>query len=172
MTKIQIIHDWDYPYIGKKYALKRAFMLIIYVLSRYIPGLRRFCEPIYQEKRQIAEDFLMFEKMMGIKASYCVTAPVRKEFGDFVSHLPNLRSHFHYQNTDRGWVPSIMGKTRWARKDFAHTPMGGVEKSDIDKNSRVLNIHVTPHYGDPMWFYLRSLKKLKELHKRIKFDVF
>lgn len=172
MTKIEIIHDWDYPYIGKRYALKRAIRLIIYVVSQYIPSLRRLCEPIYQEEKQIAENFLMFEKMTGIKASYCVRVPVKKEFGSFVSQLPNLRSHYHYPNTDRGWVPGIMGKTRWARRDFALTPMGGVEKANIDKDSRVINIHVTPHYGDPMGFYLRSLKKLKKLHKKIEFEIF
>jgi hypothetical protein len=65
-----------------------------------------------------------------------------------------------------------MGKTRWARKDFAHTPMGGVEKANINKDARVINIHVTPHYGDSMGFYLRSLKKLKKLHKKIEFEIF
>jgi len=157
----QLIHDWDYPYLGKRTALKRFLQYGLYLL-----GQRK---PLENELVNQAEAMLLIEEFLGVEATYYIRPCVQEAHKDFVTKIPNIGVHLHYDNSehDKGWIPELQGRRRWQRREFAQTAMGGMEKEETEglpdllkSEPRVINVHVRD--GDQVLLYLRVLKRLKE----------
>ncbi len=95
---MKIVMDWDYPYPGKRAALRRIKKLSLYLMSRYIPFLRRYCEDVYQEHRMWTEIYNEIEKLSGSKMTYGIRPDSKRKFSAFVKQMEkkyDTRLHLH-----------------------------------------------------------------------------
>ena len=95
---MKIIMDWDYPYPGKRAVSKRILKLLTYLLSRYLPFLRKYCKEVYLEHAIWTEIYNEIEKLGGNKMIYGVRPDVRRKFNNFIRKLEkkyDTRLHLH-----------------------------------------------------------------------------
>lgn len=122
--------DWDYPYPGKKAVSRKTKKNVIYLLSRYIPFLRKYCEDVYQEHKVWTEIYNELEKLSGNKMIYGIRPDVRRNFKTFVNEMDkkhDTRLHLHMwfdedkkiftnkfgyepENNLISWIPKIDNK--------------------------------------------------------------
>lgn len=180
-----VVHDWDHPFPGKKDALKRSLKLFVYVLSRYIPFLRHFCEDVYEEHRRWLEIYNELEKLQNIKAVYGIRPRTRKEFNGFIKKLEkeqDVRLHLHlWDKDDRktfkekfgydidqektvAWIPGLDKKgvvLKHKQIDFMDWP--GSSEEQLKKLGKGAIVVFHPDYKDKsLLLYLKLLNLVKK----------
>ena len=139
---MRILHDYDNPYLGPNYAIKRGLKLIFYGIFKRL-GLRpKFTETIYNEVRNYTDTLIKLDKLVGVNPIMGIRDKVQDHYPDIMKELGSygvdVRTHIHI-----GEIPDL-NRTR------TYEPLTGLE-----------------HISSNVWHYdtdyvLNQRPKLKE----------
>ena len=78
MSDIDVLHDFDSPYLSGKYALRRGVQLVLYALSKKIRFFRRLTivKEVYEETESYAITLAKLSKITGIQAIFGINRNV------------------------------------------------------------------------------------------------
>ena len=141
VNKIEIIHDWDYPFYGSRYAIARAKQLAGYTVWPWNSS--------WEFAREV-QSFRSLEYLLGVTASYCPRQEVL-DTHKWTQLLPNLRLHSHPTETGgyafKRWNPGIgdNNQTDWTHKDINDGRIAmDIGNRPITSLTEVVDVHIKP----------------------------
>jgi hypothetical protein len=109
--RINVLHDFDNPYLSGRYALRRAFKLTLYALSKKLFFLRRFAAEIYSETYQYCRTMATLDLLLNIQSTFGLKDEVTAAFPTIANELRSLgfdvRRHYHISTKDVRWDPPL-----------------------------------------------------------------
>jgi len=153
--KLDLIHDWDYPFYGRRYALKRIWQLLKYVIW---PRLSR------HEYVKEYQAFMDLELLLGLNAKYYPRACVTDKYFAFIAPFGGL--HIHPKDAPtvhKIWIPGI-GKEKkecWSKKNIEEKiAMDLPGRDEFTDKTEVLDVHIKPE-RQSLYDYVRLLADAK-----------
>lgn len=154
---IPIVHDWDYPFYGRKYALKGILRNLFFLI---FPRTSRIA---YEEEVKAFQDL---EYLLGITSKFYPRPRVLKEYclahdiADGVHYHPregDLCSPFH-----KVWKPGIglHKQENWKLEEIQEKIAMDLPRREITDKTEILDVHVKPE-RDSLYHYVWLLAEMK-----------
>jgi len=163
MTRITIIHDWDFPLYKPSTCLKTSLWLLGYFfLGRFKRYRNRMPETLLKQKLSYMQALIQIDQLYGVKPVWGITDQVLQAFPEAVKLLEQngqeIRYHYHNKQKQQGkgrWLPSLQVEPENMIYDRLY--MQG--KTELPESTTVV-WHVDHIYNLP--WYIKFLEKCKE----------
>jgi hypothetical protein len=133
--QLNVLHDFDKPYLSGRWALKRSWLLFLYALSRRLAFLRPACRTVYLESYEYAWTLFRLDRLLGIESVFGINDDVSAVYPTLSTELASsgarVTRHWHVSPTEVHWDSlDVPASQWWFDQEYAQGKRKGAKPSE------------------------------------------